>query len=296
MGNFISTPRGPRARHDSQTTRHDDQSGSSRTHRHAPQQSTVTALLSGLAQRSKSSKDASNRSRPDLSNIEHIDRTLAQSKTKDALIPFLNSPYSMQQELERTNVAADPDATKGFCFGLALEWLDLRARGTSNTSAIDSLRTPEAVQRAVDFQARYVETHRQTQSLEQDPNVRNAASVQRMFTESGLRFQALPSVFSGAHVSSHVRSPGNYILALTGFRTGHAVMVSTPRRLSRDQRRTIFDPNMGEFKVASRDMEYFLDALDARYSILGSKFTSATVYSFSESSNQRNVLQNDRRD
>jgi hypothetical protein len=232
-----------------------------------------------MVRRSSASK---RNSRADLSNIEYIDRDLALARTKEALTPFLNSTYSMHQQLERLSLQGPIDPSSGFCFGLALEWLSARTQGETSSVAVSNLRKDEVVQRALSMQATYTEVHVQHRNDHHDPAIRSQAAIKQILSDRNLAYTLTAAIGTGDDVSATVRRPGDYILGLTGFGTGHAITVSVPHRGLRDQRCTVFDPNMGDFRVSGRDMAYFLDALLARYALLGTRFNGANVFRFSK--------------
>ncbi|WP_186018247.1 hypothetical protein [Burkholderia gladioli] len=91
--------------------------------------------------------------RPDLSNIQHIGRELAQQRTRDALLPFLGNRYNMGQVAD----SVGQEIGEGVCYGLSMEWLANRRSGAAgqNADSLAALRSPAALGRAQSVQNNY---------------------------------------------------------------------------------------------------------------------------------------------
>ncbi|MFJ2991191.1 YopT-type cysteine protease domain-containing protein [Pandoraea sp. NPDC087047] len=217
--------------------------------------------------------------RPDLSNILRIDRALAQQRTRDALLPFLGNRYNMNQVAD----AIGQQIGDGVCYGLSMEWLAHRRSGGAGQQpdSLAALRSPAALTRAQAVQNRYVGYQQSIQAVSHDPSVRTDMAMMEMFRQHRVQAGREAGPFSGASVGTLTRKPGDYVIALAGYGTGHAITLHRPTRHEPDQRLTVFDSNMGEFKVSRRNEKYFFDAMRARYDVIGSRFTSATAYSIS---------------
>ncbi|WP_186208552.1 YopT-type cysteine protease domain-containing protein [Burkholderia gladioli] len=215
--------------------------------------------------------------RPDLSNIQHIGRELAQQRTRDALLPFLGNRYNMGQVAD----SVGQEIGEGVCYGLSMEWLANRRSGAAgqNADSLAALRSPAALGRAQSVQNNYVSYQQSIQSVSHDPSVRTDMAITEIFRQQGVQVSRATDLFNGESMHALTRAPGDYVVGLIGFGTGHAITVHRPARNERDQRLTVFDSNMGEFKVSRRDEEYFFDAMQARYAVIGERFTHASAYS-----------------
>lgn len=188
----------------------------------------------------------------------------------------LETPYNMGQ------VANDlgQQIGAGVCYGLSVEWLQNRRRGDAgqNHDSTAALRTPAALDRAQSLQDEYTRYQQSIQAVSHDPAVRTGMAINEMFRRNGFQASSETGQFGGETMPALTRAPGNYVVGLMGFGSGHAITIHRPSGSEREQRLTVFDPNMGEFRVSRRDEEYFFDAMRAHYDIVGARFTHASAY------------------
>ncbi len=214
--------------------------------------------------------------RPDLSNIQHIGSDLARQRTRQALRPFLATAYNMGQVAENLG----QEIGEGVCYGLCMEWLANRRAGSAaqHRDSLAALRSPAAMNRAQHAQDDYAGYQQSLHAVSHDPTVRTDMAVKEMLSRQGLQASRATRQFDGESMSPLTRAPGDYVVGLIGFGAGHAITIHRPARNERDQRLTVFDSNMGEFKISARDEGYFFDAMRAHYDIVGARFTHASAY------------------
>jgi hypothetical protein len=218
--------------------------------------------------------------RPDISNIEFVGPAVAIPRLKQALRSFPHNEFDLESVMKKTNLS--DSIGEGACFGLSLAWLNDKIKNPDGKTIEKNghLQTHEGLKAAFLLQQAY--ENKQTHTVNEDLNppeaaARNAIGI--VLTEKNLSFTTDSGGLDEEQIARTIKNPGHYIISLTGFNNAHCVSVVSPEKHTRNSSITVFDPNVGEFKMQADEAEYFFTALNARYRTVGWRYSGMDIFS-----------------
>ncbi len=299
MGNRISESRQPDAEYDVSVSRatvsqsaQGSRSNAARTVTHsvidprleAIRRQPTNAPASGSSNRRTrfpSPTSPRNVDRPDLSNIDSVDKSVAVLRSKEALRSFAPSEFDLADAVSSAGLSER--LGEGACLGVSLEWATARMKNPQaniigkggHLSGTDVLTHVFRVQREYEIK----QGEAKSAGMQLDPEAASRTAIGQMLASRGINFSHSGGGFDTEAIARTVSAPGTHIISLTGLNDGHAISVFTPPAHTRDPRLIVFDPNAGEFRMHSSEADYFFTALQARYNTIGWRYGGVDIFS-----------------